>query len=100
VDADADLGRINEGEPHQMRQHPVVGLGHEGGNDAHPAARGVSVGQLVAEGGLARARGAGYQVGATDRQPAAQDLIKPRDAGRTLGQSGWSAVGTVNWGLR
>ena len=84
VDPRADVGRVEKAKPGQVREHPIMGLGHQGGEDGDPPCGRMGEGQLVAQRGLAGAGGAGQQVGATDRQPAAQDLIETRDPGRKL----------------
>ena len=100
MDARADVGRVEKAEPGQVREHPIMGLGQQGGEDGGPPMGRMGEGQLVAQRGLAGARGTGDQVGAAHRQAAAQDLIEPRDAGRVLGQDGWSAGLRVACDLR
>jgi hypothetical protein len=55
---------------------------------------------LVAQRGLAGAGGAGQQVGAADRQSAAQDLIQTGNAGRVQCQDDGSAGLRVACDLR
>src|SRR4051794_15535032 len=71
---------VEEPQAFEVQQHAGVHLGQQRDVEAPPAATGMVVGDLVAEDGLAGARGALDDVGAGAEQAAAEDGIQAVDA--------------------